>query len=165
MTTSHDPSTTAYDVDPDRSSVRFRAIAFGLIPVNGILPVEQGTVLVSGSTVQGSGELAANRVDTRMAPRDWHLRTKHYLHSAEHPRVAVALEQADVSRAEQTCSVTVRGVTHPVPVRVSRFDHDRAELHATLATTLDRTPFPMLPLLAGVSRRVELEIDLVGVAR
>lgn len=163
MSTSHDTSVTTYRVDPDRSSVRFRATAFGLLPVAGTLPVVEGTVEVSGSTVRASGELGADGVDTGMRPRDWHLRTKHYLHSAEHPRIAVALEPVEVSDAEPTCSVTVRGTTHPVPMRVSRFDSDRDGLRVSLATTLDRTPFPMLPPSAGVSRLVELEVDLVAV--
>lgn len=151
-----------YDVDTQHSIVRFRAKAFGLMWVNGHLPVSSGHLEVNASALRGSGELAADAIDTGLGARDWHLRSSHYLHTAEHPRIRVELDQATFTDAAPTCSVTVRGRTHPVMVQVAEVEPDDGRLRITLKTTLDRTAFPMLPPVAGVSRLVALDVDLVA---
>jgi len=170
MSASPDPSRAGdiplpaghYDVDTQHSRVRFRAKAFGLMWVNGHLPVSSGHLEVTGSAVRGSGELAADAIDTGVGARDWHLRSSHYLHTAEHPRIRVELDQATFTDAAPTCSVTVRGRTRPVIVQVSEVEPDEGRLRIALMTTLDRTAFPMLPPVAGVSRLVALDVALVA---
>jgi polyisoprenoid-binding protein YceI len=170
MSASPDPSSAGdislpaghYDVDTQHSRVRFRAKAFGLMWVNGHLPVSSGHLEVTESIVRGSGELAADAIDTGLGARDWHLRSSHYLHTAEHPRIRVELDQITVTGAAPTCAVTVRGRTHPVILEVTRVEPDEGRLRIALTTTLDRTAFPMLPPVAGVSRIVAMDVDLVA---
>lgn len=89
--------------------------------MTGRLPVSSGHLEVTETGTRGSGEVAADAIDTGLGARDWHLRSKHYLYSAEHPRIQVELDQATITDPAPTCSVTVRGCTHPVTLQIARF--------------------------------------------
>jgi len=45
---------------------------------------------------------------------------------------------------------------------ITHWEVDDGELHLEAAVELDRSPFPMLPPLAGVSRRVRIELIVVA---
>ena len=151
-----------YTVAAERCIVRFRAKAFGLLWVRGQLPVAAGTFEVRADRVHGAGELAADAIDTGLGPRDWHLRSSHYLRTADHPRIRVRTDAGTLNAPQLTCNVTVRGVEPPVALAVEGVEHEGASVRITLRTALDRSPYPMLPPLAGVSRVVHLEVDLVA---
>ncbi|MDH6287770.1 YceI family protein [Rhodococcus opacus] len=163
---SSDPASTAipagtYAVDPERSTVTFRAKAFGLMWVRGRIPVREGSITVSGGRITGTGLLAADRIDTALGPRDWHLRSAHYLHTDKHPTIEVVINGADLSRGSVPCEVTVRGATAPTQLQVRSIDAADT-LDITAKATVDRTVYPMLGPWAGVSRRANLVITLVA---
>ena len=151
-----------YDIDPEGSQLRFRAKAFALAWVRGTMPVISGCIWVRDGRVSGSGEIAADKVTTGLAPRDWHLRSSHYLRTARHPRIAVSVDDTGLDTAQFPCTVVVRDTptTVPLDLRAVELDDDRLRIEAHLV--LDRTPFPMLPPIAGVSRRVDVELTLVA---
>lgn len=47
-------------------------------------------------------------------------------------------------------------------MQIARFEPGHERLRIVLKTTLDRTAFPMLPPVAGVSRLVAVDVDLVA---
>ncbi|GAF42977.1 hypothetical protein RW1_005_00820 [Rhodococcus wratislaviensis NBRC 100605] len=102
-----------YAIDTERSTVTFRAKAFGLMWVRGRIPLREGSITISDGRITGTGLLAADRIDTALAPRDWHLRSTHYLHTDKHSTIEVAIDGADLSSQPVPCEVTVRGPRHP----------------------------------------------------
>src|SRR6266568_6799462 len=86
-----------YVADSARSQLSFRAKAFGLIWVHGHMPAVGGTIYVSEGQLRGTGEVAAGRISTGLRARDWHLRTRHYLHTARHPNIQLAVDDADIA--------------------------------------------------------------------
>ena len=150
-----------YAVDIQRSRASFRAKAFGLMWVRGHIPVREGSITISDGRISGVGLLAADRIDTALGARDWHLRSAHYLDTGRHPVIRVAIDGADLSSRTVSCEVTVRDTPAPVQVELrSVVAGDVLEIEAD--TTLDRTVYPMLGPWAGVSRRVNLAVTLVA---
>jgi polyisoprenoid-binding protein YceI len=154
-----------YDIDPESSQLRFRAKAFALAWVRGTMPVISGCICVRDGRVSGSGEIAADMVTTGLAPRDWHLRSSHYLGTARHPRIAVSVGDTGLEAAQFPCTVAVRDTPTTVPLHVREVGIDDGRLRIEAHLVLDRTPFPMLPPIAGVSRRVDVELSLVATKR
>ena len=151
-----------YHVDPARSTLQFRAKAFGLTWVRGHMPVASGTIRVAGGRLEGSGEIGAAELDTGLAARNWHLRTSHYLHTRAHPRIGVSVAGAALGVTRADCTVTVRGTPGTVPMRVRRVAFEDGTLRIDADTALDRTPYPMLPPVAGVSRVVYIEVAIAA---
>ena len=147
-----------YVVDVTRSELRFRAKAFGLVWVRGRMPAVEGTVHVREGVFSGDGAVAADRISTGLAARDWHLRSSHYLHAARHARVAIAVHDADPATGQADATLTVRGVTAPLSLRLTDLAWHEGTLRLELAGELDRTPLPMLRPLAGVSRIVHCQL-------
>lgn len=163
---SSDPASTAipagtYAVDTEQSTVTFRAKAFGLMWVRGRIPVREGSITISDGRITGTGLLDADRIDTALDPRDWHLRSAHCLHTNKHPTIRVAIDGADLSSHSVPCEVTVRGTTAPTQLQL-RSIKEAGTLDITAETTVDRTVYPMLGPWAGVSRRANLTITLVA---
>jgi polyisoprenoid-binding protein YceI len=154
-----------YDIDPEVSQLRFRAKAFTLAWVHGTMPVISGSIRIRDGRVSGSGEIAADKVTTGLAPRDWHLRSSHYLATARHPRIAVSVDDTGLDAGQFPCTVVVRDTPAMVPLDVRTVEMDDDRLRVECHLVLDRTPFPMLPPIAGVSRRVDVELSLVATKR
>jgi polyisoprenoid-binding protein YceI len=154
-----------YEVDPASSELRFRAKAFALTWVRGSMPVVSGRISIRDGRVSGSGEIAADEVTTGLRPRDWHLRSAHYLGTARHPRIAVSVGDTGLDEGQFPCTVVVRDTPTTVPLDLRSVELEDGRLRIDAQLELDRTPFPMLPPIAGVSRRVHLELTLVATAR
>lgn len=152
----------SYRADPQRSELRFRAKAFGLLWVRGTIPAVEGTVRIENGRLSGHGVIAASKVDTGLGARDWHLRTSHYLHTSAHPTIALEVDDADITAGRVDCAVTVRGTTSTVPMTIEKLEVTDGDLHLQAGVELDRTPFPMLPPLAGVSRIVHIGLTVVA---
>lgn len=150
-----------YTVDADRTQVRFRAKAFGLIWVRGRLPVCDGELTVQGGRLQGSGSLAADRVDTGVGVRDRHLRHSHYLGAHDHPRIPVSVH-GEPEAGNVDGEVSLRDMPAPFRLAIRSVEHSDGDLRIEGDTVLDRTPLPMLPPLAGVSRKVQVEVTVVA---
>ena len=151
-----------YQVDAARSTLKFRAKAFGLMWVRGHIPVTAGTIRITEGQLEGSGEIGAAEIDTGLAARDWHLRTSHYLHTRAHPRIAVSFAGADLGATQADCTVTVRGTPSTVAMRVRRVAFDDGTLRIEADVALDRTPYRMLPPVAGVSRVVHIDVEIAA---
>jgi polyisoprenoid-binding protein YceI len=121
-----------------------------------------GAVAVSGETFHGAGIADARTVNTKLKLRDWHLRHSHYLHAAKYPEIRFAVDHARVGAPEAEARLEARkgAVTFPITVDEMRVDGDVLRIKAS--GSFDRRPLGMLPPLAGVSRMVDLELDIVA---
>lgn len=152
----------SYHAVAQRSELRFRAKAFGLIWVDGVMPAAEGTLRIEDGKLSGHGVVAARHVDTGLRARDRHLRSSHYLHTTEHPAITLTVDGADLTSGLAECAVTVRDTTHAVPMTIAALDSDGDVLQLRATVELDRTPFPMLPPAAGVSRTVHVDLTVVA---
>jgi polyisoprenoid-binding protein YceI len=159
------PPDGVYEVDAERSRLQFRAKAFALAWVHGTLPVAGGTIRIADGRVSGAGELAADQITTGLAPRDWHLRSSHYLHTARHRRIRVSVDDVPASATSVPCTVVVRGASCVTPFEIGTVEYDGDVLRVDGLLVLDRTPFPMLPPVAGVSRLVHLDLSIRATRR
>ena len=151
-----------YVVDPKLSSIAFRAKAFGIKWVHGKIPVADGEITVSESRLNGQGNLSADRIDTGLRPRDWHLRSSHYLHTAQYPNIAVNIDNVSLLRRWHHCEATIKDVVARSQLWLKTVQCIDNELHVEATMTMDRTLYPMLPPAAGVSRLVSLDITIVA---
>jgi polyisoprenoid-binding protein YceI len=159
------PPDGVYEVDPEGSRLQFRAKAFSVAWVRGTMPVAGGTIRIADGRVTGAGELAADQVSTGLGPRDWHLRSSHYLHTAKHPRIRVSVDSAPGGAASILCTVVVRGASCVTPFEIGTVECTGDVLRVDGRVVLDRTPFPMLPPIAGVSRLVHLDLSIRAARR
>jgi polyisoprenoid-binding protein YceI len=159
------PPDGIYDVDPGGSRLQFRARAFTVAWVRGTMPVAGGTIRITNGRITGVGELAADRVSTGLGPRDWHLRSSHYLHTATHPRIQVSVDNAPAGAASIPCVVVVRGASCVTQFELGTVEYAGDVIRVDGRLVLDRTPFPMLPPVAGVSRLVHLDLSIRATRR
>jgi len=151
-----------YTVDPAQTRVSFRAKAFGLIWVRGRLPVDRGKLRVQNGQLHATGSLAASRIDTGLAARDWHLRTSHYLHTRANAHIGVSVA-GEASSGMLDGEVVVRGQPGRLELTLRSINvTEDGPLRIEANGTLDRTPFRMLPPLAGAGRRVHVDVTLVA---
>jgi polyisoprenoid-binding protein YceI len=153
-----------FRADAGRSVLRFRAKAFGLVWVQGTIPAIEGTVRIENGRLSGSGVIAASKVDTGLAPRDWHLRSSHYLKTATHPTITLEVDGADIAAGRADCVVTVRDTSSTVSLQIEKLDVVDGVLRLEAGVDLDRSPFPMLPPPAGVSRIVHIGLTVIATA-
>jgi polyisoprenoid-binding protein YceI len=166
-TTAQSPSAPAipsgsYVADPARSRLSFRAKAFGLIWVHGDMPAVGGTIHVIGDRLRGTGEVAAGSISIGLPARDRHLRTKHYLHTRQHPTIQLSVEDADIASGRADVRVVVRGNPATVRLELDSVQASDGTLRLEAHGTIDRAPFGMLPPACGVSRHVHVQLTVVA---
>jgi polyisoprenoid-binding protein YceI len=153
----------SFTLDPQRSRFAFRAKSFGLLWVTGTLRAREGRVEVREGAVSAEGVALAASVSTGIAVRDWHLRHAHYLRAAAHPEIRLSIPPTPVTATSTVATLTARGRSLEVQLELVELAVDVAgELRARLSGRIDRSPLGMLPPLAGVSRLVELDFDVVA---
>ena len=150
----------SYEVDPSASEMSFRSRAFSVGWVQGTFPIVEGNVALEGAKMTAVGLLAADRVDTGLATRDWHLRSSHYLGASVHPRIRVRVPWTDTSAAIVRAEVTLREVTSNVQLYVAEKSVRSDKLELTATGSIDRTVYPMLPPWCGVSRVLHVEVKI-----
>jgi polyisoprenoid-binding protein YceI len=154
-----------YIVDVDRTRLTFRAKAFCLTWVSGTLRARSGQIRAQGGTISGRGTADAASVDTRLTIRNWHLRTKHYLHAKRHPEVQLGVEVATIAATEVFADLTVRERDVRFPIRIDHVEAAGDKLTVNLSGTFDRRGLGMLPRFMGVSRLVHLDLEIVAKRR
>lgn len=159
-----------WQVDPERSRVAFRVRKMGLYNVKGRFRRFTGHVDVGpGGELRGGQVLIeAASIDTRMPPRDWHLRTRDFLHAQRHPEISVLVEDVR-GGADGMISVPAHVDLHGTreQVQLDAHLHEHPDAPDTLALhlqgTLDRHAFGVRarpPLDWVVGREVRLEVML-----
>jgi polyisoprenoid-binding protein YceI len=156
MSTQHAPSiaTTAWRIDPARSSVEFQVKNFwGMATVKGAFSRYHGTLdLAKEPAIELTIE--ADSLDTRLERRDKHLRSADFFDVEQHPYIRFVSDSA-VLDGER---LTVKGRLHArgtsVPVTVDATLRDGLEIEAV--TSIDRRELGMtfnwLGAIAGSSR-------------
>ncbi|KDE98437.1 hypothetical protein Y900_005655 [Mycolicibacterium aromaticivorans JS19b1 = JCM 16368] len=129
---------------PTRSSVRFKNKTFwGLATVTGTFGDVSGTGQVgSNGAVSGRLEIGASSLKTGIGKRDEHLRSADFFDVENHPQIRVevtGLEPTGADTADLTATLTVRGVSTPLPLSVTMTPLGDGSVQLTTTATIDRT--------------------------
>jgi polyisoprenoid-binding protein YceI len=156
------PDNAKFLLDPERTTLRFRAKAFLLRWVTGTVRLTSGAISIAHGSISGDGAADAASVSTGLGPRDWHLRTGHYLHSKRHQEVRLRVDGSDLSSRDVDAELEVRGQKVSFPLTISELDARGDELFLKAWGVFDRRGLGMLPPIAGVSRSVDVELNIVA---
>jgi polyisoprenoid-binding protein YceI len=129
------------------------------------------------SSVEATIEAAT--IDTREAQRDGHLRSPDFLDAEKYPQLTFKskrVESEGKGRFKVTGDLTIRGVTHEVPLEVEElgtgkdpWGNEKVGFHAK--TTINRTDWGLKwnqALEAGgvlVGEKVDIELDIEAVKK
>jgi polyisoprenoid-binding protein YceI len=163
-----DPASVGvWNLDPDRSTIGFRAKSmWGVAPVKGVFTEFNGDgQITAASTVFGRIDIKADSLDTKIVKRDKHLRSADFFDAAKFPDISVVVtgtEAVDGDTVELRAQLTVKGTTASLPLRatVARVEHNAVRLSAH--TTIDRKDFGVDGnLLSMVGDQVTISGDVV----
>ena len=133
-------------LDPDATTVRFATRhLFGLAPVRGAMPVLSGAVHVGDpiGTSLVQVELDAAGFATGNQQRDAMVRGPRYLDGDAHPTVTFTADGPvrDETGWRLDGTLTVRGVTRPARLRITRVSADGDAFVVDAETRVDRVAF------------------------
>jgi polyisoprenoid-binding protein YceI len=151
-----------YVLDVHRTTLGFRAKAFCLKWVTGTLRPTSGGLRIEGDIFYGAGTADATSVDTKLRPRDWHLRTGHYLHATKYPDVRLSVDPCRLDSGTMEARLKVRDGAVSVAVTIDEIHASGDELRVKVSGSFDRRGLGMLPRQAGVSRVVHLHLDILA---
>jgi polyisoprenoid-binding protein YceI len=141
--------TTTWRIDPDRSSVEFRAQhLWGLATVTGAFTRYQGTLDLSGDPA-AELTIEADSLDTENRRRDKHLRSLAFFGAEQHPYVRFVSERATLKGDKLTVSgrLSVRGESMPLDIEAGlRRAGDVLELAAVADVDQRRLGMTFSPL-------------------
>jgi polyisoprenoid-binding protein YceI len=160
------PQPGHYDIDPSESAVTFATRhLFGLAPVRGTFAIKAGTVDVA-DPVTASGinaEIETASFRTGNVLRDPRVRSSRFLDARRHP--VLTFRSGPIAAPDQVVdgTLTVRDITRPVRLSVTRCVVSRHSFSATATARIDRTEFGITAArgLAGRYLDVTVEIQCV----
>lgn len=159
---------TRWAIDPDASSVAFRARGLGGLPVRGHFgsPIT-GELATGHGRFCAYGEIEAASVRTGIARRDDHLRSTDFLAVDEHPIIALRVDEVPLrGKGTVTAAVTIRGATRNVPLALT-VEQDAEALRGRARGRLNRRDFAVIPpaFLDRFVIKPDIEVELDVVAR
>jgi polyisoprenoid-binding protein YceI len=140
---------------PARSSLRFKNKTFwGLATVTGEFTDVRGAGEIGpNGAVSGGLEVQASSVKTGIGKRDEHLRSADFFDVEQHPVIRVevtGLEPAGTNTATVHATLTVRGITQPLPLTATVDRSGDGSVHLTARATVDRTTFGVSGNMVGM---------------
>jgi len=162
-----DPDTAVtggeFRLDPQRSTLGFRARGANLFWVRGQFTTAEGRLTLRAGTLTAAGSVQTASVRTGGRLRDWHLRTRDYLSARRHPTIELVTKPTEIAGDVVEAKLTVCGNTVDVPLTLQSVAAAEREVHLTAEGSFDRSPLGMRPPLLGVGRTIHLELDVVAV--
>lgn len=151
-----DPGNAAvWALAPQRSRIGFSCRSlWGLVPVKGRFTEFSGDGQLGGGTAFGRVDIAAASLTTGIRKRDEHLRSEDFFAVDRFPTISVVVTavQPAPDGVELRSSLTVHGVSRPIPLpgRVTLLEDGAIEISAH--TTVDRTQWDVDGNLLGMVR-------------
>ncbi len=164
------PAAGTYRIDPERSTVSFTTRhMFGLAPVRGTFRLRSGHIRIAGEPAAPTGSsagatIAADSFHTGTAARDTQIRSASYLDTDRHPDIVFSSTGLE-RRADGwvLCgTLTVRGTTRPVDVRVVSLAPDGPGLRLRAQARVDRYEFGITAGRGITGRRLTLTLDVLA---
>jgi polyisoprenoid-binding protein YceI len=152
---SNPASVGVWNVDPDRSTIGFKAKSmWGLAPVKGHFAEFSGDGQITDTqTVFGRIDIKAASVDTKIRKRDDHLRSADFFEADKFPDISVVVTNAgtiDGDIADLRAQLTVKGTTAPLPLQTKVTVLDDGAVRLSAQATIDRKDFGVDGNLMGM---------------
>jgi len=165
------PASGAYEFDKNHSSIGFKVMHMGLINVPGYFNDFSGTINYNADDVtKSSVEFSAKTesIDTRVAPRNKHLRSADFFDVENHPTMTFKSTKviAGEDMLKVTGDFTLRGVTKSItiPVKIAGFKEGRrggVTMGAVADTSIIRSDYGVNYGLKGaVADKVDIELNI-----
>lgn len=160
------PAVGAYRIEPGESTITFATRhMFGLAPVHGSFALREGVVHVGhpAETSSVRATVSTASFDTGLAARDNTVRSKQYLDAEKHPDITftangVVHDGGWVLRG----TLTVRGRTEPLDVRVDEVRVMDARLRVRASAEVDRYAWGITAMRGMTGRRLRFTLSLVA---
>jgi polyisoprenoid-binding protein YceI len=159
------PAAGEYRIDPARTTVAFATRhMFGLGPVRGTFRLRGGHVRVAEPLSESAARatIDATSFHTGTAARDAQVTSATYLDAARHPDIVFASTglRRDGDGWVLAGTLTVRGVTRPVPLHVRELSTVGSVLRVRATAVVDRREFGITAGRGITGRRLALSLDV-----
>jgi polyisoprenoid-binding protein YceI len=143
---SNPASVGVWNVDPQRSTIRFRAKSmWGLAPVKGRFTELSGDGQITDTqTLFGRIDINVASLDTKIRKRDDHLRSADFFEAAKFPDISVVVTGADAidgDTVDLRAQLTVKDTTASLPLRAKVAVLDDGAVRLSTEVTVDRKDF------------------------
>lgn len=157
------PQPGHYEIDAGHSRVTFATRhLFGLGRVSGSFAIRRGTLdiadPVATSAVHAEIETASFR--TNSGQRDRSVLSSRFLDPAGHPVMTFRSDRIDAEGQVLSGTLTVRGVTRPVTLTVTRCEVSGRTFTARAAARVDRTEFGVTAARGLAARHLDLTVEV-----
>jgi polyisoprenoid-binding protein YceI len=165
-----DLSPGRYLLDPTKSQVHYSGKhMFGMGTVHAVFTIGEGELRIGEpmATSSATVTVAAGSFNSNNARRDKDVRSAGLLDVERYPAIIFASNGLRATRDGWlvTGTVTARGHTVPVDVRIDRVTHEGAGIRVQgRADRLDRTAFGITGSRGMVGRYLDLELDAFATA-
>jgi polyisoprenoid-binding protein YceI len=161
------PASGDYRIDGQRCTVTFTTRhVFGLAPVRGTFRLRDGDVRVADPPADSSVRVtvSAGSFDTGTSARDVAVRSAQYLDTEHHPDITfTSTRLAQVGdRWVLHGSLTVRGRTNAVEVRIDEIHPSGTGLRLSASARVDRYGFGITAMKGFAGRYLALRLDVVA---
>lgn len=169
-----------YQIDATHSAAHFAVKHLMIATVRGNMSVLDGEVHYDPAHPAQTrivANLSAASINTAEPKRDAHLRSGDFLDADNHPTLRFESQRVspiDQDNFDVEGNLTIRGVTHPVTLRVEREGQSKdpwgnTKIALTAHTTIDRTKWGLTwnaaletgGVLVGDKIKIELNVQLV----
>ena len=134
---------TVWTLDPQRSRITFSCRSlWGLLPVRGTFAGVSGDGQLANGAAFGRVDIDAASLTTGIGKRDDHLRSEDFFAVERFPTISVvvtAVQSNGGGGAELRSNLTVRGVTHPIPLPATVTVLAADAVQISTRATVDRT--------------------------
>jgi len=135
--------TGTWNLDPQRTTIRFTTKALWITTVNGALRATEGsgTVDAEGS-VSGRIVIDATSIDTKNKRRDEHLRNADFFDVSKYPSMTFDLAEGHLGgpgRSTLKGTLSLHGVTRPIEVQAALQTEGDGALTLDVHTDIDRS--------------------------
>jgi polyisoprenoid-binding protein YceI len=155
-----------YRLDPERTTVRFRAKKFGLFTVRGTMALASGTFTVTRPLEHSSLHvvLHAGTFHTPMAARDEHVKGASLLDVDRYPTIEFdSTEVVDTAAGwEVRGLLTVHGTVSPAALIVTEVTAEPGYARLAATARVDRRRFGVTRMRAAASSSIDITIDAVA---
>jgi polyisoprenoid-binding protein YceI len=157
------PQPGHYDIDPRRSRVTFATRhLLGLGRVKGSFAIRGGAADIA-DPIEASAvyaEIDAASFHTRNPARDGSVLSPRFLDAASHPVLIFRSDRIEAESQVMTGTLTVRGVTLPVTLAITRCEASRGSFAACATTRIDRTEFGITAARGLAARYLDLTVEI-----
>ena len=156
-----------WNLDPSRSSIRFEnGTMWGALKVRGSFTDFSGSgEIKDAKTVSGRVDIKAASIDTGLGTRDEDLRRPNFFNSDRYPDITVVVKggsPADGDTVHLDAELTVKGITGPLPLKVSVAALDGGAVELSTNAVVTRKQFAVEGNFLGmIGNRTKLVAHLV----